>query len=105
MIGTDNPTFFSGQTDLWGVFVAEGVHGQVTAVARKGAGQYAFYRGKARVGALPPPPGQGQDRARRRSPDETLDNNLKIENSINQNRQIDRLQDRYKPMQQGVNPF
>ena len=57
VIGTNNPTFFSGQTDLRGVFVAEGVAGQVTAVARKGAGQYAFYRGKARVGNAPPTPG------------------------------------------------
>ena len=103
VIGTDNPTFFSGQTDLRGVYVAEGVHGQVTAVARKGAGQYAFYRGKARVGATPPP---GQDKTEPAAKaDETLDNNLKMENSINQNRQIDRLQDRYKAMPQGVNPF
>ena len=51
VIGTDNPTFFTGQTDLRGVYVAEGVVGQVTAVARKGTGQYAFYRGTARVGA------------------------------------------------------
>ena len=35
MIGSDNPEFFSGDTDLRGVFVAEGVQGQVTAVARK----------------------------------------------------------------------
>ena len=36
VIGADNPAFFSGETDLRGVFVAEGVRGQVTAVARKG---------------------------------------------------------------------
>ena len=35
VIGSNNPEFFSGETDLRGVFVAEGVHGQVTAVVRK----------------------------------------------------------------------
>ena len=53
VIGSNNPSFFSGQTDLRGVYVAEGINGQVTAVARKDAGQYAFYRGTSRVGAAP----------------------------------------------------
>ena len=65
VIGTNNPTFFSGQTDLRGVFVAEGVNGQVTAVARKDAGQYAFYRGTMHVGTMPSAAGfPGQDRSR-----------------------------------------
>ena len=108
VIGTDNPTFFSGQTDLRGVYVAEGVNGQVTAVARKGAGQYAFYRGKTRVGTPPPPANAPAEAAKPESSDkaaESLDNNLKIQNSINQNRQIDRLQNRYRETPQGVNPF
>ena len=55
VIGSENQAFFTGQTDLRGVYVAEGVAGQVTAVARQGAGQYAFYRGKSRVGAAAKP--------------------------------------------------
>ncbi len=88
VIGTDNATFFTGQTDSEGrVFVAEGVNGQVTAVARKGTGQYAFYRGKNRVGAPPAPPSpanapapgrQARRPTRRTSPQESLDNNLKM---------------------------
>ena len=108
VIGTDNPTFFSGQTDLRGVYVAEGVNGQVTAVARKGAGQYAFYRGKGHVGAPPPSANPAPEPAKPGQADkaaESLDNNLKIQNSINQNRQIDRLQNRYRENPQGVNPF
>ena len=31
MIGSGNPRFFGGETDLRGVYVAEGVVGQVTA--------------------------------------------------------------------------
>ena len=59
VIGTREPELLRGETDLRGVFVAEGVSGQVTAVARKDAGQYAFYRGKSQVGTspkIPPPP-------------------------------------------------
>jgi hypothetical protein len=111
VIGTDNASFFSGQTDLRGVYVAEGVNGQVTAVARKGTGQYAFYRGKNRVGAPPAPPSPANAPAPAKPEGwseksaESLDNNLKIQNSINQNRQIDRLQNRYNTPPQGVNPF
>ena len=116
VIGTDNPAFASGQTDLRGVYVAEGIVGQVTAVARKGAGEYAFYRGKERVGGLPADskPGQDQQPGQAQTPrlefdkakaEESLDNNLKVQNSLNQGKQIERLQDRYKAMPQGVKPF
>ena len=55
VIGSDNSGFLSGETDLRGVSVAEGVLGQVTAVAKKGAAQYAFYRGTSYVGSAPTP--------------------------------------------------
>src|SRR5262249_60065424 len=60
VIGSGNAGFISGETDLRGVFVAEGIKGQAAAVARKGAAQYAFYRGTTPLGAAPaktaPPP-------------------------------------------------
>ena len=55
VIGTDTGAFLSGVTDLRGVFVAEGVRGKVTAVARRGTGEYAFYRGTQYVGTPPQP--------------------------------------------------
>ena len=55
VIGSNNPQFFSGETDLRGVFVAEGVQGQVTAVVRKESSEYAFYRGTTYVGQPPVP--------------------------------------------------
>ena len=55
VIGSNNPQFFSGETDLRGVFVAEGVQGQVTAVVRKETSEYAFYRGTTYVGQPPVP--------------------------------------------------
>ena len=108
VIGTDNPTFFSGQSDLRGVFVAEGVRGQVTAVARRDLAQYAFYRGTTRVGALPPPPatpapgGAPGGGANAPAEAQSLDANLKSMNGSNQLRQLDRLQKRYQGGSQGV---
>jgi len=109
VIGTDNPTFFTGQTDLRGVFVAEGVNGQVTAVARKGAGQYAFYRGTTRVGApaittsnganvQQVRPGAGKPMGVKQS----LDQNVLDLNCENQLRGIDRIQNRFGGGRKGI---
>ena len=86
--------------------MAEGVRGQVTAVARKGADQYAFYRGTTHVGAPPPPAAAARRRQRRRprprpARPQSLDQNLKSLNLDNQMRQIDRLQQRYEQGGQG----
>ncbi|QEH33600.1 Outer membrane protein assembly factor BamD [Aquisphaera giovannonii] len=108
VIGTNNGDFFSGETDLRGVFVAEGVQGHVTAVARKDASQYAFYRGTNYVGsppvpATPPPAANGQPAAGAAdSPiNQALDVNLKIQNSSNYMRQIQRLENRYNTAEPG----
>ena len=103
MIGSDNPQFISGETDLRGVFVAEGVRGLVTAVARKGDAQYAFYRGTSYVGQ-PPACWHRAAGERCRAPaaatrqpgqNQSLDANLKMQNTANSIRQIERLQQRY----------
>jgi hypothetical protein len=104
VIGTINPEFFSGETDLRGVFVAEGVIGQVTAVIRKDTTGYAFYRGTSFVGQapVPAPPGQsGQAAGQTQAPqmpalNQALDANLKMINSSNNLKQIQRLEERYK---------
>jgi tetratricopeptide (TPR) repeat protein len=99
VIGTENPTFLSGQTDLRGVYVAEGVRGQVTAVARQGTNQYAFYRGTTYVGAPPAPanaPAQPPMSGKPGMAAPALEENLRIQNSANQLRQMERLQDRLK---------
>ena len=99
-IGSAAPQFVSGETDLRGVFVADGLRGLVTAVARKGNAQYAFYRGTSFVG----PPAQTVPHLRgntAQSPpaaptvEESLDANLKMQNRVNSNKQIERLQQRY----------
>jgi len=104
VIGSDNPSFIAGETDLRGVFVAEGVRGLVTAVARRADAQYAFYRGTSYVGPPPQPQGSGLGggAAARTAPaqsgqaqNQSLDANLKMQNSANSFRQIERLQQRY----------
>ncbi len=108
VIGSNNSEFFSGDSDLRGVFVAEGVQGQVTAVVRKDT-QYAFYRGTGYVGQPPMPqapmsnPGQanqgqaGQPQQTRGSePNQALDANLRSQNTSNNLKQIQRLHERYK---------
>ncbi len=106
VIGNNNPEFFSSETDLRGVFVAEGVIDQVTAVVRKDTTGYAFYRGTSFVGQPPPPPAapnqaqQGQNQAPHMpAMNQALDANLKLQNSINSSKQIQRLQERYKSVE------
>ena len=46
VIGSRNTDFVAGQTDLRGVFVADGIQGAVTVIAQSGSARYAFYRAK-----------------------------------------------------------
>ena len=48
-IGSNDVEFKSGDTDLRGIFVAEGVNGAATVIARQD-GRYAFYRGESLLG-------------------------------------------------------
>ena len=107
VIGSANPTFFNGKTDLRGVYTADGVNGQVTAVARLGTGQYAFYRGTTSIGAalevsrggrgMPANHQPGQQAA-----SQMLNNNLKNEQVKCQEDQINRLQGRMNLVCPGV---
>jgi hypothetical protein len=104
VIGSGNATFFSGETDLRGVFVAEGVRGQVTAVARKGTNQYAFHRGTTPVGPPPAPakaPAAGGPQQPNGAPSD-LRQNVRGLNDSNQQRQLQRLEERFMPQDQGV---
>ena len=64
VIGSRNDDFVDGATDLRGVFVADGIHGQSTVIARAEGSRYAFFRGKtdltppAPAAAAPPPRGE-----------------------------------------------
>lgn len=53
VIGSGNADFTSGETDLRGVFVADGITGQSTVIARLDGNRYAFHRGQAWLGQPP----------------------------------------------------
>ena len=95
VIGNHNRDFISGETDLRGVFVAEGISGEAAVVARKGKAGYAFFRGTTNLGAakpqVPQPP-----QVEILNGVQSLDQNLRIQNSLNQTRQIERLERRYQ---------
>jgi alpha-2-macroglobulin len=80
----------------------EDARGVATVVARQGTAQYAFNRGTTFVGqqAVPPLPGPGQQRSQAGEAvqpglNQSLDANLKMQNTSNSMRQIERLQQRY----------
>lgn len=52
-IGTENKEIITGYTDPRGVFLAEGIRGTATIIARRGFDEYAIHRGRTRLG--PPP--------------------------------------------------
>ena len=105
VIGSGNANFISGETDLRGVFLAEGVTGQAAVVARKGILQYAFYRGTT---ALEPPHevpannAPGKDNQALSIP--SLEQNVKQLNSGTQMRNSIRLQERYKASDPAAKP-
>jgi tetratricopeptide (TPR) repeat protein len=55
VIGSRNNEFVSGQADLRGVFVAEGIQGKSTVIAQVEDDRYAFFRGQTELGPPPTP--------------------------------------------------
>jgi tetratricopeptide (TPR) repeat protein len=53
VIGSSNEDFMSGETDLRGVFVADGIRGATTVIAQTDKSRFAFHRGEAQLGASP----------------------------------------------------
>ena len=101
VIGTDNPTFFSGQTDLRGVYVAEGVSRPGDRRRPQGCRPVRLLPGDLprRGPAGPAPsasPRPAPAAAEKPAESQSLDKNLKKQNTSNQMRQLDRLQNRYK---------
>jgi uncharacterized protein YfaS (alpha-2-macroglobulin family)/tetratricopeptide (TPR) repeat protein len=56
VIGSSNPEFISGETDLRGLFIADGIRGTSTVIAMAEPGRYAFYRGTHQLGPQDTPP-------------------------------------------------
>jgi len=50
VIGSSNAAFVAGSSDPRGLFIADGIHGAATVIARHGGDEYAFYRGTTHLG-------------------------------------------------------
>ncbi len=102
---SNTPGFRDGSTDLRGVFVQDGLQGLVTIVVRQSAGRFAFYRGKTPLGgmmvqgfapnAIPQKPGQVTPEAVEAGQGQSLDRNLRGLNMLNDQRQMERLEQRF----------
>src|SRR5262249_31465978 len=86
VIGSSNDQFGSGQSDLRGIFVADGILGTSTVIARTEANRYAFYRGKVTLGKAPEPTPRGREpkpaAQQEGQATELLRRNLQEQNSI-----------------------
>jgi hypothetical protein len=96
VIGSENRDFVAGETDLRGVFVADGIRGTATVIARDAAGQFAFYRGAEPLMAAPPRPVRGA-----RADVEYMEN-VSGENARLQSGRAARQQELYQTQQKGV---
>ncbi|MHC2069702.1 tetratricopeptide repeat protein [Bremerella sp. T1] len=53
VIGTSNSDFVSGETDLRGIFIGDGIRGRTTVIAEAKKGEYAFFRGATDLALTP----------------------------------------------------
>lgn len=82
-IGSHNDQFQSGQTDLRGIFVVDGIQGTSTVIAKSNANRYAFFRGKTVLGKIPQPNSEEKPKAEATpaSGEEQLLDNLRRQNN------------------------
>ncbi len=111
VIGSRNSDFVSGQTDLRGVYVADGIQGTSTVLAQGKSGRYAFFRGTTELGQPPAPPQaanqpaqtkQENDAKKPESNESQLLENLNRGNSDIMQKQNKRLQDLYDNNQKAL---
>jgi alpha-2-macroglobulin len=82
----------SGETDLRGIFVAEGTVGPITVITRQGANRFAYHRTSAPAGSPESPPGVTPRKAKG-----TMDDSIQSDYDASRRRQIERLE-RRRPM-------
>lgn len=106
VIGSRNDDFVSGQSDLRGIFVADGIRGRSMVIAQASGGRYAFHRGESELGPPPLPAAEPADDAAAApaaAGQDALLENLKDVNTDIQMQQQKQLQDVYEsPMEEGV---
>ncbi|HYW80558.1 MAG TPA: tetratricopeptide repeat protein, partial [Thermoguttaceae bacterium] len=106
VIGSHNDEFVAGETDLRGVFVADGIQGTSTVIAQAETGRYAFFRGETPLAVAMPAEQTESSAPATKAPAASLDDQLlegiKGMNSKFQVEQVDQLQRMYDKPQGGV---
>ncbi|MDZ4781293.1 MAG: tetratricopeptide repeat protein [Planctomycetia bacterium] len=98
-IGSANSDFTSGETDLRGVFVADGITGQSTVIARLENNRYAFYRGQHWLGQ-PPAPTEAPQQQALPTPSDGAESKQKLEGQL-----LDQLYESNSMIQSGQNEY
>ncbi|MCD6304405.1 MAG: hypothetical protein J7M21_05520, partial [Planctomycetes bacterium] len=95
-VGSADGRFRSGQTDLRGIFVADGIRGKVTVIARQGRSRYAFYRGETYLGKPSTARGsKAPQQGKRRPQGPDFQKNLRLLNETIQQRNF-QMYDKYR---------
>jgi len=103
VIGTHNEDFLSGETDLRGVYIADGIRGTTTVIAQSTTPHYAFFRGETTLGPVGVEPAAVEAPAdAAAAPDDALLEGLQRDNFEFQREQTDMLQKVYESDQKGV---
>ena len=104
-IGSAQSSFVSGKTDLRGLYIADGINGIVTVIAREGKDTYAFYRGKNWLGA-PSVPGQQQVQQQLKYPEAGYKadyrSNVEMMNQAIQSNRLNEFDQMRRGVQKGV---
>jgi tetratricopeptide (TPR) repeat protein len=105
VIGSENPDFVSGETDLRGIFKADAIRGTATVIAREKSGRYAFFRGTRFLGAAnaqKAPAANSQQQEAGAAPAKSLLENLEKNKSGMQQQQRDTYRNLLRNRKQGV---
>lgn len=99
VIGSASGEFVAGETDLRGVFIADGIRGTATVIARDSEGRFAFHRGKQVLGQVQ------RSAARKGDKDEaTVDylKNVELYNDMGQKARLSLQKQMYDQREKGV---
>ncbi|GAA4434356.1 tetratricopeptide repeat protein [Bremerella cremea] len=91
VIGTANPDFVSGETDLRGIFIGDGIQGRTTVIAQAKKGEYAFFRGDKELALT----AEESKRMRSNAPP------MPAQQAVPQSKQMDSRQELLKGIQSG----
>jgi len=106
VIGSGNSDFGSGETDLRGIYVADGIRGKTTVIAQLDRNQYAFFRGETHLGPQPQP-GQSSPAEPSADADMQMDSKTQLLEGLKggnykiQQEQQEKLQELYNNPNQG----